>query len=180
MNANDTPPTDLLLSDDMVYKDISFESFSVDYSNNDLYDYSVKDNREITRQMVYQYRMEDGYDPLTSNVEPKNGSYLVKDITKVDEEVVDDPVYNYNYDMSMTDGSDIKYDGVYNELVAYNNSIFPDISNNPTGKYSSHYFESNYGDTSDNITRDFKYFFGTGPILSGSYLFNDSQHVIKS
>lgn len=164
----------LLTDDDLIYKEIGFEKDTVDSSDTYLYDYSDRDDRQITRQMVYQYRMEDGYDPLTSNVEPKNGSYLVKNITSVGDEKLDDHVYNYDYDMPMTEDESRNYEGIYDQLIAYNNSIFPDISNNPTGKYSSHYFESNYGDTSDNITRDFKYFFSTAPILSGSYLFNES------
>jgi hypothetical protein len=92
-----------------------------------------------------------------------NGLYLFSDIVDVNGVQEEDKIYNYDYDLS-----GISYNDVYTQLTKYNDSSFnSEVSMTKSGKYSSHYFESNYSDLSDNVTKDFKYFYSTAPTIAG-------------
>ena len=75
------------------------------------------------------------------------------------EETDVDNIYNYDdYDIS-----GISYSEVYNQLTQYDDSSLNSVvSMIKPGKYSSHYFESNYSDLSNNVTKDYKYFYSAG------------------
>lgn len=105
---------------------------------------------------------------ITGDPSANNGLYLSSDVTEVDNVLEEDNIYNY--DLS---GTTLKYEDVYDQLTKYNKSSFNNIvSMNKPGKYSSHYFESNYGDLSDKVTKDFKHFYSTAHTLAGHGLFN--------
>ena len=107
---------------------------------------------------------------ITGDPSANNGLYLSSDITEVDGVQEKDNIYNYNYDLSGLD-----YNDVYGELTKYEDSSFNNIvSMTKPGKYSSYYFESNYGDLSENVTKDFKHFYSTSNTLAGHNLFNKS------
>ena len=76
-------------------------------------------------------------------------------------------LYESKYDLHRQNNN------VYDELTNYDESLFNnEISMIKPGRYSSHYFESNYSDLSDNVTKDFKYFYSTAPTIAGYGLFN--------
>lgn len=163
------PTNNKLLESDIsnvdYYTNINFKSETVNKTPPNYLSENI--NRPIEKEKTYIYRLSDGYDPL-GNSPPTNGMYLIKNTTKIDDSVEEDNVYNYDYELS-----GINYDTVYDELTNYDESLFNDeISMIKPGKYSSHYFESNYSDLSDNVTKDFKYFYSTAPTIAGYGLFN--------
>ena len=102
--------------------------------------------------------LKDKHNPKTGKP-PTNGIYLVKDVTKIDGVIEENNIYNYDYKLS-----GMNYDDVYTQLTNYDKSLFNgEVSMTKPGKYSSHYFESNYSDLKDNVTKDFKYFYSTAP-----------------
>lgn len=127
------------------------------------------DDKNITIEKTYMYRISDDYDP-NGTTPPSNGMYMLKQVSKVNATEEKDNVYNYSYDLSGLDYTDI-----YDELTKYEDSSFNNIvSMTKPGKYSSYYFESNYSDLSDNVTKDFKHFYSTSNALAGYNLFNKS------
>ena len=148
------------------YTNINFKSETINKTVPNLYK-STTDRPIITKEKTYIYRFSDNYDSQSNNP-PTNGMYLIKNVTKIDDSVEEDNIYNYDYDLS-----GINYDNVYEQLTKYDESLFNnEISMVKPGKYSSHYFESNYSDLSDNVTKDFKYFYSTAPTIAGYGLFN--------
>ena len=109
---------------------------------------------------------------ITGDPSENNGLYLSSDVTEVDNVLEEDNIYNYDYNYEIS-GTDLNYTDVYDQLTKYNESSFNNIvSMTKPGKHSSHYFESNYGDLSDKVTKDFKYFYSTAHTLAGHGLFN--------
>tara|TARA_Y100000389_G_C17383390_1_gene475626 strand:- start:315 stop:1250 length:936 start_codon:yes stop_codon:yes gene_type:complete len=148
------------------YTNINFKSETTNKTPPN-YLYRSSSDRPIEKEKTYIYRLSDNYNPQGSTP-PTNGSYLIKNITKIDGAIEEDNLYNYDYDLS-----GMNYDTVYDELTNYDESLFNnDISMINPGKYSSYYFESNYSDLSDNVTKDFKYFYSTAPTIAGYGLFN--------
>ena len=153
------------ISENDYHNNILFRTESV-VNNRPSYLYDL-DNRTITHKKTYIYRKSDDYDP-TGTTPPSNGMYMLKRVTDVSGVREEDNIYNY--DLS---GTTLKYTDVYDQLTKYNDSSFNNIvSMTKPGKHSSHYFESNYGDLSDNVTKDFKYFYSTAHTLAGHGLFN--------
>jgi len=128
----------------------------------------------INKQKIYFYRIDNNlsynYSPSADNL-PTNGVYLLKDITTVNDKEEKDNIYNYDHDLS-----GLLYSDIYTQLTSYDDSSFNDsgISMIKPGKYSSHYFESNYADLSDNVTKDFKHFYSASHTIAGNGLFNQS------
>jgi len=109
---------------------------------------------------------------ITGDPSANNGLYLSSDVTEVDGELEEDNIYNYDYTYNIS-GTALNYTDVYDQLTKYNESSFNTIvSMTKPGKYSSHYFESNYGDISGNVTKDFKHFYSAAHTLAGHGLFN--------
>lgn len=152
------------------YESIKFSSEVTDKKENvpNLFNY---DDRTILKEKVYLYRLSDDYDK-NGNDPPTNGMYVFKDTATVNYgnsgKLETDNIYNYNYDLS-----GMKHEDVYDELTKYNTSSFNDVvSMIEPGKYSSHFFESKYQNLSDDITKDFKYFYSTAPTIAYHGLFN--------
>jgi len=109
---------------------------------------------------------------ITGDPSANNGLYLSSDVTEVDTVLEEDNIYNYDYTYNIS-GTALNYTDVYDQLTKYNESSFDNIvSMTKPGKYSSHYFESNYGDLSGNVTKDFKHFYSAAHTLAGHGLFN--------
>ena len=126
-------------------------------------------NRYITNEKTYLYRISEDYDP-SGSTPPSNGMYMLKEVTKVNDVEEKDNIYNYTYDLS-----GLLHTEIYDQLTKYNDSSFNNIvPMTKPGKYSSYYFESNYGDLSDNVTKDFKHFYSTSYTIAGHNLFNKS------
>jgi len=155
--------TDISISD--YYDNIGFTTKETKLTQPSyLYDDSKK---KIEKEKTYLYRLSEDYDPYGSQP-PTNGMYLLKDSTIVNGVIEKDNIYNYDYSLS-----GLLHTDVYDQLTSYDKSSFDSVvSMIKPGKYSSHYFESNYGDISDNVTKDFKYFYSTSPTMSGYGLFN--------
>ena len=157
------------ISENDYYNNIMFKKESV--ANNQpsyLYD---DDNRIITHKKTYMYRISEDYDP-TGTTPPSNGMYMLKRVTDVNGVREEDNIYNYDYTYNIS-GTALNYTDVYDQLTKYNESSFDNIvSMTKPGKYSSHYFESNYGDLSGNVTKDFKHFYSAAHTLAGHGLFN--------
>ena len=146
------------------YPNINFKSETIDESPPS-YLYDLSD--DISKEKTYIYRL-DLDKTRNSDKPPTNGLYLVKDVTKINGDIEENNIYNYDYKLS-----GMKYDDVYTQLTKYDDSSFNSVvSMTKPGKYSSHYFESNYSDISDNVTKDFKYFYSTAPTMAGYGLFN--------
>ena len=109
---------------------------------------------------------------ITGDPSANNGLYLSSDVTDVSGVREEDNIYNYDYTYNIS-GTALNYTDVYDQLTKYNESSFDNIvSMTKPGKYSSHYFESNYGDLSGNVTKDFKHFYSAAHTLAGHGLFN--------
>tara|TARA_B110001450_G_C17633827_1_gene486338 strand:- start:701 stop:1675 length:975 start_codon:yes stop_codon:yes gene_type:complete len=151
------------------YDTIYYDKGESNRSSTMLYDYKAETGRDISNVKINIYRFidntglseEDKYDPI-SGEEPTNGIYEYINDIKVNNTERTDKIYNY-------DGVDldyISYDEIYDQLINYESSKFSsDVSMTNPGKYSSHYFESNYADLSYNIKRDFKYFYSVAPTI---------------
>lgn len=153
------------------YDNIQFKTFTDD--NAITPPKYLQDNSDvITTEKTYMYRRPSGSDDFDPNgtTPPSNGMYMLKQISKVNNAEEKDNIYNYSYDLS-----GLYYNDVYGELTKYEDSSFNNtIPMTKPGKYSSYYFESNYSDLSDNVTKDFKHFYSTSNTLAGHNLFNKS------
>lgn len=159
--------TETDISDSEYYSNIDFKVFNETIASPTYPTYlSARNENSITNTKTYLYRLSNDYDPNGTDP-PSNGIYKFKDTTILNNQLEEDNIYNYKYDLSGID-----YTQVYDELTKYNDSSFNSVVSmiNP-GKYSSHYFESNYSDLSDNITKDFKYFYSAAPTIAGYGLF---------
>lgn len=120
------------------------------------------------REFQQLRRLKEKYDRSKTDSTPTNGLYLAKDVTKIDGVLEENNIYNYDYTLS-----GMNYDDVYTQLTNYDKSLFNgEVSMTKPGKYSSHYFESNYSDLKDDVTKDFKHFYSTAPTIAGHGLFN--------
>lgn len=172
-SANSTiDSTDNITADDY-YNNINLKTETIIKSKPSyLYD---SGSRSINKQKTYLYRLDDelspNYTPSGVDNLPTNGMYLLKNITTVDGIEEKDNIYNYGHDLS-----GLYYGDIYTQLIGYVDSSFNDsgISMIKPGKYSSHYFESNYADLSDNVTKDFKHFYSASHTIAGNGLFNQS------
>lgn len=107
---------------------------------------------------------------ISGDPSANNGLYLFSETTEVDGVQEEDNIYNYTYDLS-----GLYYNEIYDELTKYENSSFNNtIPMTKPGKHSSYFFESNYADLSDSVTKDFKHFYSTSNALAGHNLFNKS------
>lgn len=148
------------ISDSDYYSNIGFTTDEEELKGPS-YLHSYED-RTINKEKTYLYRLSEDYKP-NGDSPPSNGMYMLKDVTKVNDELEEDNVYNYDYELS-----GLSYVDIYDQLTSYDDSSFNDVvSMIKPGKYSSHYFESNYSDLSDNVTKDFKYFYSTAPTIAG-------------
>ena len=154
------------ISDSAYYHNIGFTT-STETKTQPSYLYDDANGKTISKAETYLYRLSEDYDHSGSQP-PTNGMYLLKESTTVNGVIEKDNIYNYDYDLS-----GLLHTDVYDELTNYDDSSFNSVvSMIKPGKYSSHYFESNYSDISDNVTKDFKYFYSTAPTMAGYGLFN--------
>lgn len=154
------------------YDEFKYEKGESNRSTTMLYNYKDETGRDISNVKINIYRFidntglseEDKYDPA-SGEEPTNGTYEYINDIKVNDEERSDKIYNYHG----VDLVDISYNKIYDELIKYESSKFhSDVSMSNPGKYSSHYFESNYETDQDkeNVTKDFKYFYSVAPTIA--------------
>lgn len=151
------------------YDNIQFKTFTDDNAVTPP-SYLQNNSDNITIEKTYMYRRPSGSDDFDPNgtTPPSNGMYMLKQISKVNDTEEKDNIYNHNYDLS-----GLYYTDIYDQLTKYNDSSLNNIvPMTKPGKYSSYYFESNYADLSDNVTKDFKYFYSTAPTIAGEGLFN--------
>lgn len=154
------------ISDSTYYHNIGFTT-NTETKTPPSYLYNDPTGKNISKTETYLYRLSEDYDPTGSEM-PSNGMYLLKETTSVDNVLEKDNIYNYDYDLS-----GLLHTEIYDQLTKYNDSSFNSaVSMTKPGKYSSHYFESNYSDLSDNVTKDFKYFYSTAATMAGYGLFN--------
>lgn len=154
---------------DVYYVNFNYEKGESNRSQTMLYNYKDETGRDISNVKINNYRFidntglseEDKYDPI-SGEEPTNGIYEYINDIKVNDEERTDKIYNYD----SVDLDDISYGDIYDQLINYESSKFSsDVSMTNPGKYSSHYFESNYENPQD-IKRDFKYFYSVAPTIA--------------
>lgn len=104
----------------------------------------------------------DNRTTTTKAEEPINNYLHDNSITQVA------PIYNYEFSVSQEE--DIQPYEVYDALLSYDNEVLPGLEEKT--KYSSYYFESNFSDISNSVTKDFEYFNSVASILAGGTLFN--------
>lgn len=153
------------ISDSDYYSNIPFQTDMESISSPA---YLYENGSAIENSKTYLYRLSNEYDP-NGTTPPSNGIYKLKDTTTVNGALEKDNIYNYNYDLS-----GLSHTQVYDQLTKYNESSFnSEVSMIKPGKYSSHFFESNYSDLSDNVTKDFKHFYSTAFTIAGHGLVNE-------